>query len=192
MFCFFGLIVQMATRGCTGIVWVYCWNTHNIGLWNIAKQIKKTALDWSIGRIGLGDTREDFFQRSLSSLVTVLIFYRPLNNYYSIYTQRNKQHLWCNTPLLKWNQLESGRHITDKILCTYTHQILWMVVITSRWQWQSLSMKWSTSVALKYLTKDHIPPWRLQWCNHRSLSNHLYRVSTKQSTQKLRTSPDWK
>ena len=98
-----------------------------------------------------------------------------------------KQHLFCNTPFLKLNRLESGRHIPD----TYHVQILRMVVITSRqWQrrgenyvlthhftlnrlsgyprtsvWQSPSMKWSTSVAPKHFTKDHTPPWRLQWCN---------------------------
>ena len=44
-----------------------------------------------------------------------------------------KQHMLCNTPLLKLNQLECGRHIQIHLM--YTHQILWMVVITGR-QWQ--------------------------------------------------------
>ena len=128
-----------------------------------------------------------------------------------IYTQ----HLLCNTPLLKLNQLAKVAD-TFQIHLMYTHQILWMVVISGRqWQrrgvnyvlahhftlnrlggyqrtsvWQSLSRKWSTSVALKYFTKGHIPPWR---CSD-VITDHwsFYWVLTKQSTQKIRTSSDWK
>ena len=118
-------------------------------------------------------------RRMLTHLCRIRVLWFPLKcTRKGIY----KQHLLCNTPLLKLNQLESGSHIPDT---SHVHSLNTLNGCDRQWQrrgenyvlahhftlnrlggyprtsvWQSLSRKWSTSVALKYFTKDHSPPWR--------------------------------
>ena len=86
-----------------------------------------------------------------------------------------KQHLLCNTPLLNvadtsqihgtikyfewlWSPADNG---SEEVRIMYWHT-------TSHWiDWVDIQglvcdnpFQESTSVALKYFTKDHIPPWR--------------------------------